>query len=360
MERRAFLTANMALLAAMALPRLSLASSGNAVDNPANYNHRFAEFNGIRMHYVEAGKGPLVILLHGFPLLWYSWRNQIAPLAAAGYRVVVPDQRGYGQTSAPEAIPSYDITQLVGDVVGLMGALGETSAVVVGWDIGTLVASHCALLRPDLFRGVVLVSSPYSQRPPIPPTAIWKANFKDKVFYQDYFQEIGKADAEMARDPHLTMRSGLYSLSADVAPGDGWMTFFEPGETVLENVSDPYARKISNPKQLPAWLSETALDYYVAQFTASGFTPALNWYRNFDRNWQETSFLAGARIMQPSLFVAGVDDTALQWGKKTIDTLETTMPGLQKKAFIPKAAHMSPEEKPAEFNLILLEYLNHL
>ena len=360
MKRREFLGANLALLTALALPRFAAASTANSADDPANYNHRFADINGIRMHYVEAGKGPLVILLHGFPLLWYSWRKQIAPLAAAGYRAVAPDQRGYGQTSAPEPVSAYDITQLVGDVVGLMSTLGETSAVVVGWDIGTLVASHCALLRPDLFRGVVLVSSPYTFRPPFPPSAIWKDNFKDKVFYQDYFQEVGKADTELERDPHLTMRSGLYSLSADVAEGDGWMTFFEPGETVLENVSDPYARKISNPKRLPAWLSEAALNYYVEQYTASGFTPALNWYRNFDHNWKETSFLAGARIMQPSLFVAGSDDTALQWGKKAIDALETTMPGLQKKAFIPAAAHMSPEEKPAEFNRILFEFLNNL
>ncbi len=360
MERRTFLSANAALLAAAAWPRVALAATVGSVDDPASYNHHFADLNGIRMHYVEAGKGPLVILLHGFPLLWYSWRKQIAPLVEAGCRVVVPDQRGYGQTGGPEDVNSYDVTHLVGDIVGLMDSLGERSAVVVGWDIGTIVASHAALLRPDLIRAVVLVSAPYSLRTPVPPSAIWKATFKGKVFYQQYFQEIGKADREMERDPHRTMRSALYSLSADVAPGEGWRVLFNPGESSLDNVSDPYARKIANPKQLPPWLSETALDYYVAQYTASGFTRALNWYRNFDRNWELTSFLAGAKVHQPALFVAGSEDTGLQWAKKAIDGLETTMPGLRSKVFIPQAAHMSPEEKPAEFNAALLDFLRKL
>ncbi len=357
MERRDFLSISGALLTAAALPGVARSTTTGSVDDPAYYNHRFAEVNGIRMHFVEAGKGPLVILLHGFPLFWYSWRKQIAPLVEAGYRVVVPDQRGYGQTGGPEGVASYDITHLVGDVVGLMDALGEKSAVVVGWDIGTIVASHAALMRPDLISAVVLVSAPYSLRTPVPPSAIWKAAFKDKVFYQQYFQELGKADREMERDPHRTMRSALYSLSADVAHGEGWRVLFNPGETALDNVSDPYARKIAKPRQLPQWLSETALDYYVAQFAASGFTRALNWYRNFDRNWELTSFLAGARVHQPALFVAGSEDTGLQWAKRAMDQLETTMPGLKRKVFIPAAAHMSPEEKPAEFNAILLDFL---
>lgn len=360
MNRREFVGVNLALLAAATLPRMALAAGSGAVDDPASYNHKFAEVNGIRMHYVEAGSGPLVILLHGFPLLWYSWRKQIAPLAAAGYRVVVPDQRGYGQTSAPAGIEDYDVTQLVGDVVGLLQVLGEKSAVVVGWDIGTVVATHAALLRPDLFRAVVLVSSAYSLRPPVPPSAIWKILVKDKVFYQDYFQAVGKADKEMDHDPHLTMRSALYSLSADVSPGEGWIVFFDPGDTVLENVSDPYARQIPNPKQLPDWLSQTALDYYVEQFTHSGFTPPLNWYRNFDRNWKETSFLAGALIHQPSMVIIGEEDSALQWAKKPIDAAATTMPGLRSKVFIPKTAHMAPEEDPAEFNRALIDFLGTL
>ena len=360
MNRREFLETNLALLSATLLPGAAMAASSGSVDDPASYTHRFAEVNGIRMHYVEAGSGPLVILLHGFPLLWYSWRKQIAPLAAAGFRVVVPDQRGYGQTSAPPNVDDYDVTHLVGDVVGLIEALGEKSAVVVGWDIGTIVASHAALLRPDLVRAVVLVSAPYAFRPPVPPSVIWKAAFKDKVFYQDYFQEAGKADKEMERDPHLTMRSGLYSLSADVAPGEDWHVFFNPGDSVLDNVTDPYARKIANPRQLPDWLSETALEYYVAQFSSSGFNPALNWYRNFDRNWALTSFLVAAPIRQPSLFIAGSEDTGMQWASKAIAGLDITMPGLRGKVFIPDTAHMAPEEDPAVFNAILIDFLRSL
>ena len=360
MNRREFLQLNLALLGSAVMPRGAFAADSGSIDDPAAYTHRFAEVNGIRMHYVEAGDGPLLILLHGFPLLWYSWRKQIAALAAAGYRVVVPDQRGYGQSSAPANVEDYDVTHLVGDVVALIAALGETSAVVVGWDIGTIVASHTALLRPDLVRAVVLVSAPYAFRPPVKPSVIWKSAFQDKVFYQDYFQQVGKADQEMERDPHRTMRSALYSLSADVAPGEDWHVFFNPGDSVLDNVTDPYTRKIANPRRFPDWLSETALEYYVAQYRASGFNPALNWYRNFDRNWALTSFLAAAPIRQPSLFIAGSEDTGMQWASKAIDALQTTMPGLRNKVFIPDTAHMSPEEDPVAFNAVLIDFLGAL
>ena len=360
MNRREFIAGNLALLGAAALPGMGVAAGGGSVDDPSAYTHRFAEVNGIRMHYVEAGQGPLVILLHGFPLLWYSWRHQINALAAAGYRVVAPDQRGYGQTSAPNNIEDYDLTQLVGDVVGLINALGETSAVVVGWDIGTYVASYAALLRPDLISAVVLVSSAYTFRTPVTPSTIWKTASTNHVFYQDYFQEVGRAERELEADPHLSMRSALYSLSADAAPGEEWKVFFEPGKTVLDHITDPYARDIANPRQLPEWLSEAAVDYYAAQFRDSGFAPALNWYRNIDRNWKLTSFLTAAPVRQPSLFIGGEKDTSMQWAKAAIDNLETTMPGLRNKVLIPGAAHMAPEETPTEFNAALLDFLRKL
>ncbi|MES2153379.1 MAG: alpha/beta hydrolase [Pseudomonadota bacterium] len=359
MQRRQFLNANAAVLAAAALPGLALAATGpssdvsrSAVDNPLAYDHKFADVNGIRMHYVEAGKGPLVILLHGFPLLWYSWRNQIAPLAAAGYRVVVPDQRGYGQTSRPSALEAYDLTQLVGDIVGLIGALGEKSAVLVGWDWGSGVAQYTALMRPDLVRAVAMVTGPVMPRSPATPSAMWKAGFKDKVFYQQYFQQPGKAEREMALDVRKTMASALYSLSASAPSKDKWRAVMLPTETMADTLTEP--------KQLPPWLSTTALDYYTAEYTRSGFTGPLNWYRNLDRDWEMTSFLAGARIQCPLTYIGGAEDEGNRWARGAYDAMEHTVPKLMGKTMVPNAGHMIPEEKPVQFNALLLDFLGKL
>ena len=129
--------------------------------------HRFVETNGIRMHLAEEGEGPLVVLLHGFPESWYSWRHQLQALAEAGYHAVAPDQRGYGQTDRPAEIEKYTQLHLVGDVIGLLDALGEEQAVVVGHDWGAPVAWNTALLRPDRVRGVVGLSVPYCPRGPV-------------------------------------------------------------------------------------------------------------------------------------------------------------------------------------------------
>src|ERR1700719_6400 len=159
----------------------------------AELKHGFASTNGIKMHYVEAGSGPLVVMCHGWPESWYSWRHQIPAIAEAGFRVVAPDQRGYGQTDAPEAIESYNIFNLAGDIVGLVNSIGASDAVIVGHDWGAPVAWHCALLRPDLFRACALLSVPYVPRGPVRPSTMWTAmEGGDKWFYQHYFQEPGK------------------------------------------------------------------------------------------------------------------------------------------------------------------------
>ncbi len=318
-------------------------------DDPASYRHHFADINGIRMHYVEAGQGPLLILLHGFPLFWYSWRKQIAPLAAAGYRVVVPDQRGYGQTSRPAAVTDYDITQLVGDVVGLIGALGEKSAILVGWDWGSAVAQYAALLRPDLVRALAMVCVPYNPRGPQLPEKLWQSAFQDKIFYQQYFQEPGKAEREMDGDPRRILRSVFYSLSASAPPAERWRFLLDAGETFTDLITDP--------AQPPSWLSEAALDHYAAEFTRSGFTGPLNWYRNINRLWEITSFLAGAKIQQAAIFIGGTEDFGNRLNKGAFDALESNVPRLKNKVLIAGAGHMVPEEQPGQFNDLLLDFL---
>jgi pimeloyl-ACP methyl ester carboxylesterase len=317
-------------------------------------NHRIVDSNRIKMHVAEAGDGPLVILCHGFPELWYSWRHQLSALAEAGYHVVAPDQRGYGQTDRPEAIEDYNILQLCGDIIGLVDALGESEAVIAGHDWGSPVAWRCALLRPDIFRAVVLLSVPYRQRSwaDIRPTEAMKQMAGDKQFYQLYFQEPGKAESELEADVCKTMLFWLYSASGDAPPDKRWRFLFGKSETLLDTGTVP--------EMLPAWLSEADLDYYVKEFRRTGFRGGLNWYRNMDRNWDLTSFLCGAKILQPSLFVAGEFDGVITMYRQAFDGLEETMPGLRKKVLLSGVGHWIQQERPTEVNDLLIEFLKNL
>jgi pimeloyl-ACP methyl ester carboxylesterase len=312
-------------------------------------SHHFVETNGIRMHYVEAGKGPLVVLCHGFPESWYSWRHQITALAEAGFRVVAPDQRGYGQTDRPQAVDAYSIFHLVGDIVGLVNALKERTAAIVGHDWGAPVAWSSAQLRPDLFRAVGLLSVPYIPRGPVRPSAIIKAIFGDKVFYQEYFQEEGKAERELERNVRATMLGAFYSLSGDAAPNERWRYAFRRDEGFLDGVTVP--------KGLPPWLSEADLDFFVGEFKRTGFRGGLNWYRNIDRMWELTGFLDGALLAQPTLFIAGDKDAVVEFYADACQALEANAPNLAGKVLLAGAGHWVQQERPAEVNRLLVEFL---
>ena len=192
----------------------------------------FLETNGIKMHVVEEGNGPLVVLCHGFPECWYSWRHQLAALAQGGYRAVAPDLRGYGQTDRPEAVEAYHLLQLVGDIVGLVDSLGAETAAIIGHDFGARLAWNCALLRPDIFYAVGLLSLPYSPRSStsIKPTQAMKQMAGEQQIYQLYFQEPGKAEAELEADVYTTMLMFLYSASGDAPPEKRWRYLFDRSE----------------------------------------------------------------------------------------------------------------------------------
>jgi pimeloyl-ACP methyl ester carboxylesterase len=323
-------------------------------DDPQAFNHRFAEVNGIRMHYVDEGQGPLVILLHGFPYLWYMWRRQIPALAAAGYRVVVPDQRGFGQSERPDSIEAYDISQSVGDMVGLMKALGETSAVIVGHDLGSWVAQAAAMLRPDLFRALAMLSTPVPPRGSVKPTIALREMAGGKGFHHLYFQELGKPDREMSKDTRKTLRSIYYSVSGSAVGAERWRLFFEPEEALIDTFTDP--------KDFPAWLSLRAIDYYVDEYSRTGFTGAINHYRCRDRNWEITAFLDGAVVRQPSMFIGGAADASLEPApiRALYDQLETYLPGLRKKVLLPGVGHSAAEERVDQVNELLLDFLRGL
>src|SRR5438874_5239114 len=219
---------------------------------------RLIETNGIHLNIAEQGEGPLVLFCHGFPESWYSWRHQLGALAAAGFHAVAPDMRGYGRTDAPAEIEAYTLLHLVGDMVGLVSALGETSAVIVGHDWGAPVAWHAALLRPDRFRAVIGLSVPFIPRGAARPTTTMPRT-DDAMFYQLYFQEPGVAEAELERDPRETIRRILYYGSGDARP-----TALKPGAGTVGMVSREggFLGRREAPAALPAWLTEADVDFY--------------------------------------------------------------------------------------------------
>ena len=317
--------------------------------------HHFAETNGIRMHYVEKGAGPLVVLCHGFPESWYSWRHQIEALAAAGYRVVAPDMRGYGQTEAPEAIDAYSIFHLIGDMVGLLDALGAETAVIAGHDWGAPVAWHAALLRPDRFRAVIGLSVPYRPRGPNRPVM---PRTDSAVFYQLYFQEPGVAEADLQADVRASVRDILLRISGDVPLPEGPEGFaMVPLDGGLRGRMAQFA---STP--LPAWLTEDDLSFYVGEFQRAGFRGGLNWYRNIFRNWELMAPFAGAKVTVPALYVAGDRDLVLRFpgAQDLLGRLEHFVPSLRGKMILPGCGHWTQQERPAEVNQAMLGFLRSL
>ncbi|HEX3538386.1 MAG TPA: alpha/beta hydrolase [Stellaceae bacterium] len=313
--------------------------------------HRMVETNGIRMHIAEQGEGPLVVLCHGFPESWYSWRHQLPALAAAGFHAVAPDMRGYGQTDQPEAIEHYTLLHLVGDIVGLVDTLGVEQAVVVGHDWGAPVAWHAALLRPDRFRGVVGLSVPYRPRGSARPTSVMPQT-DDAVFYQLYFQEPGVAEAEFERDPRMTLHSLLYWGSGDAPRGERRLGMVPKSTGFLGGRAAP---------ALPSWLTEADLDFYASEFARSGFRGGLNWYRNIDRNWELLAAF-GAKIEVPALYVAGERDLVVNFPgmDQLIPNLAKFVPKLRQTVMLPGCGHWTQQERPDEVNRALLDFLKSL
>jgi len=305
--------------------------------------------NGIQMFVREQGQGPLVLLCHGWPELSYSWRHQMAPLAAAGYRVVAPDMRGFGRTSAPADIDAYSIFDLVGDMVALVDALGEKSAIIIGHDWGAPVAWHAALFRPDIFTAVAGLSVPPPLRGRGRPLETLRSSGIEN-FYWQYFQTPGAAEAEFERDVAFTMR-------AVFARG-----FTDPDASLFVQEGRGFLGDPSIARTLPAWVTEAELAEFIAAYRASGFRGGLNWYRNIDRNWDLTAPWQGAQIRQPSLFIAGTEDSVIKGliGAKRVHDMERVLPNLTNKLLIEGAGHWIQQERPAEVNAALIAFLSEV
>lgn len=310
-------------------------------------------FGDVRLHVVEQGEGPVVLLIHGFPETSYAWRHQLPALAAAGYRAVAFDVRGYGRSSKPARGEDYRMVELIGDTVGLVRALGASTAAVIGHDWGSLIAANAALLEPEMFPAVASLSAPYTPRGGTRPSEIFARAGGESEFYISYFQRPGRAEAEIEPDVRGWLQGCYASLSGDTMPsaGAGHVFYIPPGTRMRDRFVNG---------ELPGWLSDDDLDVYVGEFERTGFTGALNRYRNVDRDWEDLAAYDGAVITQPSLFIGGALDASGAWIQNVIDSFSTTMPGLVGSHVLPGCGHWVPEERPAQVNEILVDWLQRV
>ena len=313
---------------------------------------RLIKTDGLSQQVLEAGEGPLVLLIHGFPELGVSWRAQVEALAAAGYRAVAPDMRGYGGTDKPVGAAAYSILHLVGDMVDLVRAFGEDRCVVVGHDWGAPVAWHCALLRPDVFTAVAGLSVPFQPRrlggPPTPVMAAMSKKAGQGDLYINRFQ-APDAHKALEADPATTLRKLFFAYDG-ATPAERRSTGFMPeGVSLLDSIDDS-----ADP---PPWMSADHFREYVDAFAAGGFDGPLNWYRALDLNWSLTAFLQDQRILVPALFVVGENDPVRHYAGRQEATLKDWVPNLARSVVVPDAGHWIQQERAEAVNALLLDFL---
>ena len=309
--------------------------------------------NEVSIRAATLGSGPVVILVHGWPELWYSWRHQIEPIANAGYRVIVPDVRGYGGSDKPNPVKAYAMQPLMDDIIGIIDACGEEKAILVGHDWGAPIVWTTAALNGSRVSAVVGLSVPYRARPSVPLIELWKKIYEGRFFYQTYFQEEGVAEAELERDIRLSLRKIYFSISGDAPSLDSWVN--RPATaTLLEGFVDPPV--------FPDWLTEKDLDYFVENFTSGGFRGPLNRYRNSERDFHDLPLMGVARVKQPSCFIAGSKDVVRSFvpGRDGYAKVDELCDDLRICKIVEGVGHWVQQEAPKEVNSALLEFLNTL
>ena len=316
--------------------------------------HRIISANEVRIHLVEQGEGPLVLLVHGFPESWYSWRHLLPVLADAGFRAAAMDVRGYGRSSKPAAIEAYRMMAHVADNLGVVTALDEETAVVVGHDWGAAIAATSALLRPDVFRAVGLLSVAYTPPGGTRPTGVCRQMGGDEEFYINYLQQPGRAEAEIETDVRSWLFGIYLAASGDARPApDGGSIFTVPPGGRMRD-------RFVIPDTLPTWLGQADLDAYVDQFEQTGFTGGLNRYRNIDRDWEDMTIWDGRPIEVPAVFIGGEHDAATVWGASAITRFDQTLPALWGSHILAGCGHWTQQERPADVAELLLGFLRSL
>ncbi len=309
--------------------------------------------NGISLRAAVAGDGPLVILVHGWPELWYSWRHQIAPIAQAGYRVVAPDLRGYGGSDKPQDVEAYDMVNMMADVIGIIDAFGARSAILVGHDWGAPICWNAAALHADRVSAVAALSVPYRKRGKLSGIEFWRQLYGDKFFYQLYFQTEGVAEAELEADVRTSLRKIYFGLSGDAPALDSWLQR-PPGGDLLGGLTDP--------KSFPSWLTPEDLDYFTANFEAGGFRGPINRYRNQERDFVNLPDMGARPVAQPSCFIAGSKDIVRRFvpGHDLYEDVAVNCTDLRFARIIDGAGHWVQQEAPRDVNAALLAFLASL
>jgi pimeloyl-ACP methyl ester carboxylesterase len=308
--------------------------------------------NGVTLRYVDRGEGPLVLLLHGFPESAYAWRHQIAPLAESGYRVVAPDLRGYGGSSVPSDASAYTYFHIIGDLVALMDRLGYAKATVVGHDMGSYVAWHMALVLPARVQAVAGLSVALPRRPPEPPLSLLERTLGPD-FYQLRFQVPLEPEEDMEGDIPGFLRAIFVGLSADTE---------QPVRSLMVPPGRGFSDLFPAPSELPPWLTEEDVQRYAAMFASTGFTGAVNWYRNIDRNWELMAPWDSARVTAPAIYVAGELDIAYEIARSSgaLASMSEVVADLRDTVVIPACGHWLGEEQPSRLNEVLLNFLRDI
>ncbi|MFI0357779.1 alpha/beta hydrolase [Actinomadura sp. 9N407] len=316
----------------------------------AGWSHRYARINGLDVHYVEQGEGPLVVLLHGFPHTWFSWRHQIGRIADAGFRVVAPDMRGMGQTSGPDDHHEYTVDRIVGDLVGLLDHLGARQAVFSGLDFGLFSAYDLAHHHPDRVAAIIGLENPFFTPSTKSPLTLAAKQAKKHFNHIHYFIEPGVADRDLAAAPREFLRKVFYALSSDYHYLDVWRK--PPGTTYIDALPE-------TPPLPWSWLTETELEFYVADYSRSGFTGGLNWYRAMDLDWEYRKSYGDGKTTVPFYFIGSEQDVDLEaWhGPDPLDKLNDHHGDLRAVRMIKQAGHMMQLEKAEETTAAMLEFL---
>ena len=319
----------------------------------AGWTHRHANINGINMHYVEQGEGIPVVLCHGFPHLWFSWHRQIPVLAEAGFRVIAPDMRGMGQTDAPEDFNAYGVDNITEDLLGLLDHVGEEKAIFAGLDFGAFAIYDLALRNPERVIAVIGLENPAApHNPEVSPLTEFGEMAKNHFLHIEYFRPVGPADADLAAAPREFFRKVFWVLSAKGDFQKMWR--HPPGTTYIDAMDEP-------DEPLPwNWLSELELEYYVSEYSRSGFTGGLNWYRSMDLKWEQRKPYENTVSQVPAYFIGSEQDIDLEefHGDNPIELMRKQFPDLREVSMIPNAGHMVQLEKSNEVNDILLQYLS--
>ena len=335
--------------------------------------HGSLEANGIEIHYAELGEGPLVVLCHGFPESWYSWRHQLEAISGAGYRAVAIDQRGYGRSSKPRSNDAYRIGRLVDDVVAVVRAYGYDTATVIGHDWGSPVAWTAAWLHPDVFDGVMGISVPFARRGQIALPGNPFGEFRPaeyhrviagpgQTFYQEYFAAQDAVIDEIEMDLGRWLTGLLYSVSGDALAQVSPAREQDPIEQLRHGplcVPDGarMCEAFAYPETLPDWLHAEDLAFYVDEFERTGFGGPLSYYHNIDANWHDLAEQDATPLQVPGCFIGGEFDVGTAWGAEAIARASEVMTDYLGSRIISGCGHWIQQERPRETNALILDFL---